>query len=66
MPDTDLTARDIETLARLADLRISPPTAGEHAASFAPLLQMIASLRRLPLKELEPPLVYRPEEEDRP
>jgi hypothetical protein len=63
MPKTELTARDIETLARLAGLGISTQVASEHAASFAPLLQMIAGLRRLPLKELEPPLVYRPEEE---
>lgn len=63
MSQTEVTARDIEALARLADLRVSPQVAGEHAASFSPLLQMIAGLRRLPLKDLEPPLVYRPEEE---
>ncbi len=54
----------VEGMAReIAGLPLSSAAAKEHAASFEPVMQMIESLRDLPLKEIEPALVFRPKEE---
>lgn len=59
-----LTAETIRSAAaQLAGRPVTAAVAAEHAASFEPLMELIASLRELPLKEVEPPVVYRPEED---
>ncbi len=59
-----ITAETIRSAAaQLVGRPVTPAVAAEHAASFEPLMEMIAGLRGLPLKEVEPPVVYRPEED---
>jgi hypothetical protein len=59
-PDT------MEALAtRLADVPVSPDKAQSHATVFESLMAVIAELRSLPLKEVEPAVIFAPEEEGR-
>ena len=51
------------TAAEVVGQPVTPTVAAEQAAAFEPLMALIASLRALPLKELEPPVLYRPEED---
>ena len=48
--------------SEIADLRISAETAKRHAEILEPILQGIEGLRRLPLKNVEPALVFHPVE----
>jgi hypothetical protein len=46
--------------AELADLRVSAEAVKNHAAILEPIQQGIDGLRRLPLKNVEPALIFRP------
>jgi len=57
-----------ETLRRVAEQLAGAPVTREqaagHTAVFEPLMTAIARLRSLPLKEIEPAVVFRPEEDE--
>jgi len=58
-----LTPQTVEAIAaQLADFPLNPAVVEQYAASLEPLIQMIESLRNLPLKEIEPVLVFYPKE----
>jgi len=46
--------------AELADLRVSAEAVKNHASILEPIQQGIDALRRLPLKNVEPALIFRP------
>ena len=48
--------------AEIADLHVSPETVKNHAAILEPILQGIESFRRLPLKDVEPAVIFHPVE----
>ncbi len=56
------------TVAAVAAQNAGHPLDAEQAARIAealePILQMIASLRELPLKDIEPAAVFRPQQAD--
>lgn len=58
-----------ETVAAVAAENAGHPIDQDRAAGYAaaldPILQMMEQLRALPLKDVEPALVFRPEETDR-
>lgn len=59
-----LTPQTIEAMAaQLADLPVAPEKAKAHAEALEPLMEMIACLRSLPLKEVEPAVIFAPEED---
>jgi len=61
-----VTPEMIEAVAAgLADVPASPEKAQSHAAVFESLMTVIAALRSLPLKEVEPAVIFAPEEEGR-
>ncbi|MGH7318708.1 MAG: hypothetical protein ACRELA_03650 [Candidatus Rokuibacteriota bacterium] len=63
-PRAPITSDTIQAVAaEVVGQPITPTVAAEQAAAFEPLMALIASLRALPLKELEPPALYRPEED---
>lgn len=55
-----------KTVAAVAAENAGHPIDGDRAAGYAgalePILQMIDGLRALPLKDVEPALVFRPEQ----
>ena len=66
MSRESVTPDTIEAVATgLADVPVSPERARNHAAVFESLMTVIAGLRSLPLKEVEPAVIFAPEEEDR-
>ena len=48
--------------AELAGQPISAEKAAAHAEMFENIMQMIASLRELPIKDVEPAVIFRPVE----
>jgi len=48
--------------AELAGQPISAEKAAAHAEMFENIMQMIASLRDLPIKDVEPAVIFRPVE----
>ena len=54
------------TVAAVAAENAGHPLAADRAAAYAealePILQQIETLRRLPLKDLEPAMIFRPDE----
>jgi hypothetical protein len=63
MPREPVTRTTIQAVAAgLADVPAPPEKAESHAAVFEPLMAMIAGLRSLPLKEMEPAVLYAAEE----
>ena len=59
-----VTPEMIEAVARrLADVPMTPDKARAYAATVQALMTSIATLRSLPLKEVEPAVVYAPEED---
>jgi len=48
--------------AEIADLRVSAEATKRHAEILEPILQGIEGLRRLPLKNVEPALIFHPVE----
>ncbi|MGR9092380.1 MAG: hypothetical protein ACU85U_17555 [Gammaproteobacteria bacterium] len=44
---------------------LDPERASRYAQALEPILQMVASLRELPLKDVEPACIFRPEQADR-
>jgi hypothetical protein len=48
--------------ATLARVPLTPAETEQHLRSLLPLLSELDALRRLPLKEFEPPLTFRPAE----
>jgi len=58
-----ITSELLQAMAsQLNDVPASAEKAKDHAAAFEGLMTMIASLRRLPLKDIEPAVVHAPEE----
>ena len=57
------------TVAAVAAQNAGHPLDAERAARYAqafePILQMIAGLRKLPLKDVEPACIFRPEQAGR-
>ena len=57
-----------DTIARVAAENAGHPIDAERAAAYAeafePILQLLDGLRELPLKEVEPAMVFRPEQAD--
>ena len=57
-----------DTIARVAAENAGHPIDAERAAAYAealePILQLLDGLRELPLKEVEPATVFRPEQAD--
>ena len=57
-----------ETIAAVASQFAGAPVdagrAQAHAEAWEPLLNTIATLRSLPIKDLEPPLLFSPEEDE--
>ncbi|ODU05303.1 MAG: hypothetical protein ABS81_08050 [Pseudonocardia sp. SCN 72-86] len=57
-----------ETLKRIASqiagIPISNKEAAEHALAVEAFMQEVDALRRLPLKDIAPPLVFAPERHD--
>ena len=57
-----------ETIVAVAGQMTGAPVdadrAQAHAEAWEPLLNLIATLRDLPLKDLEPPLLFSPEEDE--
>jgi hypothetical protein len=55
-----------ETVAGVAAQNAGHPIDGDRAAGYAgalePVMQMIDGLRALPLKDVEPALIFRPEQ----
>jgi hypothetical protein len=59
-----VTPETIEAVAtRLADVPVSPDKARAYAITVEALTSAIATLRSLPLKEIEPAVIYAPEED---
>ena len=59
-----ITPSTLESFAsQIAGLRITQDVAKGHAEALEPIMEAIASLRDLPLKEIEPALIFAPEEE---
>lgn len=57
-----VTASTLLALSReLSGLPVNAELAARHAATFEPLMAAIETLRKLPLKDLAPPLVFAPE-----
>jgi hypothetical protein len=52
----------IAAAAALARVPLTPAETEQHMRSLLPLLSELDALRRLPLKEFEPPLTFRPAE----
>lgn len=48
--------------AEVADLHISAETAKSHAAILEPILKDIERFRQLPLKDVEPAVIFHPVE----
>ena len=48
--------------AALARVPLTPAETEQHLRTLMPLLSELDALRKLPLKEFEPPLVFRPAE----
>ena len=48
--------------AELAGQPVSAEKAAAHAEIFETIMQMIASLRELPIKDVEPAVIFRPVE----
>ncbi|MFP6688328.1 MAG: hypothetical protein VCD31_03265 [Alphaproteobacteria bacterium] len=48
--------------AELAGQHISAEKAAAHAEMFENIMQMIESLRKLPIKDVEPAVIFRPVE----
>ena len=64
-PRAPITPNAIQAIAaEVVGQPVTPTVAAELAAAFEPLMAMIADLRALPLKELEPPVLYRPEDNE--
>ena len=60
-----VTAQTIEGVAtEMAGAPVDAARAQAHAEAWEPLLAMIATLRELPIKDIGPPLLYSPEEDD--
>lgn len=60
-----LTAETLRRVAeQLAGLPVTREQAAGHAALFETLMTAIARLRSLPLKDTEPALMFRPEEDE--
>lgn len=57
-----------ETIAAVASQFAGAPVdadrAQAHAEAWEPLLNTIATLRNLPIKDLEPPILFSPEEDE--
>ena len=51
--------------AELAGQPVSSEKAAAHAEIFENIMQMIESLRELPIKDVEPAVIFRPVERDR-
>jgi Asp-tRNA(Asn)/Glu-tRNA(Gln) amidotransferase C subunit len=50
--------------AELAGQPVSDEKAAVHAEIFENIMQMIESLRELPIKDVEPAVIFRPVERD--
>ncbi|PPR26867.1 MAG: hypothetical protein CFH38_00425 [Alphaproteobacteria bacterium MarineAlpha10_Bin1] len=50
--------------AELAGQPVSDEKAAAHAEIFENIMQMIESLRELPIKDVEPAVIFRPVERD--
>ena len=48
--------------AALARVSLTPAETEQHLRTLMPLLSELDALRKLPLKDCEPPLVFRPVE----
>ncbi len=60
-----VTAETIEAVAsQFAGAPVDADRAKAHAEAWEPLLNMIATLRSLPIKDVEPPLLFSPEEDE--
>ena len=57
-----------ETLMRVAGENAGHPIDAERASAYAeafePILQLLDNLRELPLKDVEPAMIFKPEEID--
>lgn len=61
-----ITAETVAAVARQnAGHPLEPARAAAYAAALEPLLEQISTLRRLPLKEIEPAVLFRPIETPR-
>ncbi len=60
-----VTAETIAAVAgEMAGAPVDAARAQAHAEAWEPLLNTIATLRNLPIKNLEPPIVFSPEEDE--
>jgi Asp-tRNA(Asn)/Glu-tRNA(Gln) amidotransferase C subunit len=58
-----ITPKTLQSVAaELAGQPISAEKAAAHAEMFENIMQMIASLRDLPIKDVEPAVIFRPVE----
>lgn len=61
-----VTAETIRGVAeQLAGSPLTPDQAKAQAEAWEPLMAMIATLRDLPLKDIEPPIYFAPVEDER-
>jgi len=59
-----ITSSTLENFAsQIAGLPITPDVAKGHAEALEPIMEAIATLRDLPLKKIEPALIFASEEE---
>ena len=59
-----ITSRTLEGIAsEIAELSIEPSMIKMHVEALQPLMETIAALRELSLKEIEPALIFKVEED---
>jgi hypothetical protein len=64
MSQRTISAAMVEAMAiELANMPVGKDKAAIHAAILNEIMQQISDLRRLPIKDIAPPLIFSPEED---